>query len=146
MRYKQISEGIQRAKSLVRDAIDTTIHFELTFPEYLNRVYAFHKEDWYKKLPRYAHAEVNGYHECYYQMKLETRPGSAVISAHLVNGILYRNFDEWRKAFPNESGSMLTDSCCSVYPSGKVFSHYVGRENSDKVGKTFPFYVGASRD
>lgn len=143
MRYEKIRDGINRAKSLVRDAIDTTIHFELTFPEYLNRVFAVHAEEWYKALPRYAHSEVTGYHDCYYHMKLETVPGASVISCHLVDGILYRSFDEWRKHFPEADASVLTDSCCSVYPSGKVFSHYKGREHSENVGKTFPFATEA---
>jgi len=130
----------------MRDAIDNVICFEETFQQFLDRSDAIYSKDWYKALPQYAKAEVFGWVDCYSEQLRDAVYKGKLLSCHLYQGKLYRSFEEWRNAFPSADASGLNDTCCTAWPSGKIFNHYIHGEQfehgfaaSDLVGQTFPF-------
>ena len=140
-------KSIRRAKSWCDNALDYTIAFRFTHEQELQTFGKLRQTDWWKRLPRWAKSEVEGYEAAIRRSKYS--PLSKVLRmGHLYEGKIYRDYNHWRKSFPEVNGSALTDSVVSYWPvelegkaHGKV--HFAGLTDEQKEiqGKCYPIAV-----
>jgi len=124
-------DGVDRGKTLVRDAISCTVNFKFTHDESLVAFNELFNSDWYKALPAWARGEISGYADALrrgYYSPIE----QAQKFAHLYDGKLYANFDHWRDAYPGANPNQLV--CVTVWPL---------EEKGKRLGKVYHAGSGA---
>jgi hypothetical protein len=118
-------DGLDRAKNHARQVVRRAIREQFTHDELIRALCSIGSEDWYKALPRWTHAEYEGFRDAIAYDQEFSPIQREQVSAHAYEGRLYRDYEHWRTTFPTYNGSALSGSCVTVWKStGKVYSGY----------------------